>query len=181
MRNLIYSLTFALSLSMISCGGGSEESAPVLTLEELQTSIVTLEEELYQAKTKTKLNMSKAKELMTMYKGFIDNNPTHESLAEMTFKAGELSMGMEEYNQSIEYFERIVKNHSDYEKAPEATYLVAFIYDEYLKEKGKAADNYQRMIELYPNNRLSQDAKASIELLNMSDEDILKMLEQKNS
>ena len=44
MRNLIYSLTFALSLSMISCGGGSEESAPVLTLEELQTSIVTLEE-----------------------------------------------------------------------------------------------------------------------------------------
>ena len=63
---------------------------------------------------------------MTMYKGFIDNNPTHESLAEMTFKAGELSMGMEEYNQSIEYFERIVKNHSDYEKAPEATYLVAF-------------------------------------------------------
>ncbi len=181
MRFLQILTIVALTLIAVSCGNTPNEGEVASSPEDLQASIVSLEKELYQAKTKTKLNMALAKQLMALYKGFLENNPEHEDVAEMTFKAGELSMGMETYQESIAFFERIVKNHRDYEKAPEATYLVAFIYDEYLKEKGKASENYERMIQMFPQNRLSLDAKAWMELLNMSDEDILKMLEEKNS
>lgn len=173
MRNAI--IIFILAVAVLGCQEQKSE------LQLLTDKIETLEKELFAVKDKGEVNEAKAKELMTLYTGFLENNPTHERVAELTFKAGELSMGLEAYEQSIQFFDRIVKNHRDYDKAAEATYLVAFVYDEYLNEKGKASEMYSRMIELFPNHKLAADAQASMQLLNMSDEEILKMLEEKNS
>ena len=58
-------------------------------------------------------------------------------------------------------------------------FLVAFIYDTYLKQLDQAKTAYEKVIEKYPNHHLTRDAKLSIEHLGMSDEELIKMFEEK--
>jgi hypothetical protein len=49
-----------------------------------------------------------------------------------------------------------------------------------LGKKGEAKTRYEAMINAYPRHPLANDARALIKLLGMSEEEILKMLEEKN-
>ena len=65
--------------------------------------------------------------------------------------------------------------------APIALNLKAFTYDETLKEKIKAAQTYSELIQKYPNTKYAKDAEILLQLMNKSDEEIIKMLDEKSN
>ncbi len=172
-------LIIAGIMLLMSCEATETKKKEVLVPEqELRESIKDLEPKVFG--NDAKMNATVARQLQTLYVGFVNNNPTNDTAAEYLYRAGEILMGLKDYDESIATFERLVSNYPEFEKAPQAAYLKAFINDEHLYRKGKAKELYQEMIDKYPRHPLANDARASIKLLGMSEEEILKMLEEKN-
>lgn len=172
-------LIIAGILFLASCDAKeSKKKDPVVPEQELRQSIKELEPQVFG--DDAKMNTSIARQLQTLYIGFADNNPTNDTAAEYLYRAGEILMGLKDYEASIATFDRLVANYPEFEKAPQAAYLRAFINDEHLDRQGKAKELYEEMIDKYPRHPLANDARASIKLLGMSEEEILKMLEEKN-
>lgn len=166
-------------VSMLGCTESASEKPEALNDKNaLVLEIQNLEKSLFDAS----MNLQKAKagELVALYKGYATNNPQSDTAAMYLLKAAELQMGLEEYKAADISLERLLKNYPAFDRAPQAAYMRAFIYDEHLDQKGRAKELYEAMIEAYPRHPLSNDARASIRLLGMSEEEILKMLEEKN-
>jgi tetratricopeptide (TPR) repeat protein len=168
-----------------ACSGGENktvETEPVTekvaTKDELQLEITKMEQELTN-KMRTKFDDELAKRVVTFYRDYAQNNPKDSITPEYLFKAGEVSIGLKEYDQAAGFFERIYNNYPDYNKRVESLYLVGFVYDEHANNYGKAKEYYEKVVANHPDHGFADDAKASIETLGLSDEEIIKKFEAK--
>ena len=56
-----------------------------------------------------------------------------------------------------------------------------FIYETYLNDHAKAVSSYTKLIEKYPNHRLASDARASIDNLTMTEEELIEKFKKMNA
>lgn len=119
--------------------------------------------------------------LISCYKQFADRNPKHERAPEMLFLGADVATGLKQYTQAVVFYKDIYEHYKDYEKRPVALFLIAFTYDDKLKDLDQAAQFYQRCIDEYPGTRVAQDAAAAMDLLGLTDEEIIKRFEAKNA
>ena len=164
-------LLLLTTICVTACSGPSEK-------ETMLAKVNALEKELKES-TSMRIDLAKGKEMIAAYRTFADKF-TQDSLApEYLFKAGEIAMGIQDHDVALSYFQRINKHFRDFRKAPESLFLIGFIYDTYLDQQGKAKEIYEQVLEEYPEHHLADDAKASIQHLGMSDEDLIKMFKRK--
>ena len=172
-------LVLSLVLGMSSCGDGvNNEETPkdgkAVILEQIEKTKVQLEEASKSNKP------SYAEHLVTFYTDYANQYPQDSLAPEMLFSAGNVYIGLGKYDRAIAQFNRIDKHYKDYIKRPEAIYLAGFVADYHQSQKGEAKKYYERVIELYPNHIFAADARKAIEALSMSDEDLVKMFQEKN-
>lgn len=105
--------------------------------------------------------------------------PKDSLAADMLFKAGEVSMGIGQGNLAVKYFKIIVDDHKEFYKAPEALFLAGFCEENVNKDTADARRFYEFFINRYPDHKLAEDAKFSIQNMKMSDEDLIRMFEEK--
>ena len=115
----------------------------------------------------------------TFYSNYSGEKICGSITPEYLFKAGEVSIGLKEYDQAAGFFERIYNNYPDYNKRVESLYLVGFVYDEHANNYGKAKEYYEKVVANHPDHGFADDAKASIETLGLTDEEIIKKFEAK--
>lgn len=163
----------ALVLAIILLASCQEKKASQPAEEQTRATIEQLEEKLFEG-SKTKFNDAIAKQLIALYIGYADANPSDTLSPEYLFRAGELSVGVEEYDKGIGLFDKIYKGYPDYNKRVEALFMVAFTYDEHLKRKGQAADIYDKLIQKHPDHHFAEVSKQVLETLSMSEEELLK-------
>ena len=175
MNRIIVILLAAFAIS--AC---NETTQP--TKEEAKASIIeNIEQTKVQLNEAGKKNKpSHAERLVTLYTDYADQYPKDSLAPEMLFMAGNVCIGLEEFDRSISYFERIDEHYKTYLKHPEAIYLSGFVADYHQNKKGLAKNYYEKVIELYPDHVFAKDAKQAIMALSMSDEELLKMFEEKN-
>ena len=161
--------------SIISC---NETTEVKFTMKNLVDSINAKEAELKKLEVLTPGN-SFGFEAIKLYKQFADSFPNEKSAPDYLFKAANVSIGVRQYIQAINFLERIKTYFPGYEKSPESLFLMAFIYDNYLDQKGKARDVYQEVIDQYPGHKFASDAKEVIKTLEMTDEELIKMFQEK--
>jgi tetratricopeptide (TPR) repeat protein len=118
-------------------------------------------------------------QLVDFYLSYADLFSKDPLMADMIFKAGNQSVNLENFDDALAHYNRIDLDHVKYQKRPESIYLQGFIYDTYKNEFGKAKEKYERIIELYPNHILAEQAKQSIAHLGLSDEEIIRSFEKK--
>ncbi|MCB0481216.1 MAG: hypothetical protein KDC83_07270 [Flavobacteriales bacterium] len=171
-------MLIALAGILFSCGSNNSNDAEKLKKEAVE-GIEKLEAEL-KSSVELSPNLKKANKLIEMYVTFVNNNPNDDHCGEFIFKAGEVSMGTEQYKRAIGFFENVITNYPGYEKIVEAHYLVAFIYDYYLDQKGVAEDKYKLVIERFPRNDFANEARGAINNLYLSDEELIKKFEDLN-
>jgi hypothetical protein len=58
--------------------------------------------------------------------------------------------------------------------------LIAFIYENHLNKKGPAKEYYNKVINEYPEHVLASQAKQSIDILMLSDEELIKKFQENN-
>ena len=180
--------SFALLLGIVvACGSGENNETDQNTSiedtlsdkQKLIQKIGELEQLVYTGEN-GQLNPAYAQELLTLYKGFSDANPLEKETAEYLFKGGNVARGLGEFETAIAIFQRIRKNYPEYDRVMESLFLTAFIYENNLNQQGVAKGIYEEVIEEFPETRFAEDAKASIENMSLSEEELIKKFKAQN-
>ena len=137
-----------------------------------------LESQVFAQKTAI-VNMELANSLVKEYELFAESFKGDSLAPNYLFKAGEILMNIKSSEQAIMCFGKIVKEYPKYGKVGDCVFLQAFIYETQLNNIDQAKGFYEKFLKDYPNHQLADDAKASIDNLGKSLEDIVKGFEEK--
>lgn len=144
---------------------------------ELKAKVEGLEKEVANLET---LDMVKGNRLVEAYEEYANTFREDSITPYYLFKGADLSIGVRRYHDAIAFYERIYKYYPAFSKRADCVFMQAFVYDEHLNQKGKASDMYDLMVEKFPDHHLSDDAAALKQNLTLSDEELIKLFEEKN-
>lgn len=82
-------------------------------------------------------------------------------IADYNFLVGEYYYKKGSFNPAINRFEELLKNYPEYKKESEVLFYIGMSYKN-LGQKDKATEYLKRLIEKYPNNKLTLDAKKEL-------------------
>jgi len=153
------------------------------TNDERQAEIASMEKEISGAvKTeRTAVLDAKADRLIKRYRDYVGINPRDSMTSEYLFRAADLSVGMGQYDAAIAYIDWLHKDFPKFRKSVEMYLFKGFIYETYLNDHAKAVSSYTKLIEKYPNHRLASDARASIDNLTMTEEELIEKFKKMNA
>jgi len=138
--------------------------------------IKTLESELY-SPSATSFNKEPADKLLMMYDNFIKEFPNDTLTPVFLFKSANLAMNAANPQGAISRFDLLIRNYPSNPKAPVCLFFKGYIYENMLKDLGKAKEAYLLFIEKYPDHELIKDAKMSIQNLGKTPEQMIKEFE----
>ncbi len=176
-------------LSTIIYGCGNNQNEVVIEHAEptKDTIIDTFEERVAEIDRLSDLvfseksgNLTQAPELVAAYADFLKFHDLEIESIEYTFKAGEVSKAINRPHDAIRYFNLILDRYPEYEKAPMALFYKAMVMGDLLHEDEQAKATYQEFIDKYPDHSLTESAKASINQLGKSLEEIVAGFEKQN-
>lgn len=166
-------------LSLGACSQPSEKTPADLSRTELITTVEALHDSLVNP-TSLELSQNHANKLMTYCLTFVEKFPEDTLSAEMLYKASRCARGLQHFQQSIDIYNQIIANYSSYSKLPECYFFKAFVYDNDIKDKTNAEIAYKEVIAKFPEHRFAADAALLIEHLYLTDEELIKLFEEKN-
>lgn len=120
-------------------------------------------------------------ELVSNYCGYATNNPTDSLSPEYLFKALDVSLNLNNPQRTISIADRLRKEFPQYSKTPLAMFLKGFVYETQYGNTEAARKAYEEFIQIYPDSEFVGDAKASIENLGMTPEELIRKFEQQNA
>lgn len=175
MNRLTYVLGVGLLLIISACG----PSEKPLTPNELVLAKIDSLEAILFTESEHPSDPNAGMLLVRQYAQFYQNNPSDSLAIDMLFKAGEVSMGIGQGNLAVKYFRTVYEDHPNFKRAPEALFLCGFCEENVNVDTAQARFFYQKFVDDYPKHELAEDARFSIQNLGMSDEDLIKMFEEK--
>lgn len=183
--NRISLFSFLLILIFtVSCGEQEADSKQLKKkdkdLTEAEFISLVEEQEMVIDSISPKFVRAEAEEMMKRYLRFTNHFPDHSKSPEFVFKAANIAIGLNNVDKSIDLLHKVVDVYPDYKKAKEALYLLGFVYDYHANKKDKAEEIYNLVIEHYPHTDFANDAHERLKTLHMSDEDMIRMFEEKN-
>ncbi len=146
--------------------------------EKLSEQIKANEEKLFNDSTKM-LDAKVATSELEAYQKFVSTFPDDTASPNYLFKAADLAHGMRKAHDAVRIYKDFIFKYSTHAKAAASYFLLAFVYDNDLKQKDSAKIFYKEFLEKFPNHQLAPSAKASLDQIEMgiSDEDLVKMFE----
>lgn len=166
-------LLFAVILLISSCNSTSGEK---------EKTIANLEAELFDNDAIfTDEGKKKAMDLVQLYLSYAEKNPDDTLSPTYLFKAADITMNLGDPGKAIGIYNKIIYTYPDYPKLPECHFLVAYIYENFLQNYGKATELYEQFIQKYPDNEFADDAEMSIKNMGKSPEELIKEFEAQNS
>jgi len=124
------------------------------------------------------LNIEKAKELVNAYTDFAKKYPNDTNSVNFLFKAANISM-ISQPKLSVELFDQVIKDYPTFNKIAYCMFLKAFVYDDKLKNINKAREAYEVFLKKYPTNDFADDAKACLDNLGKTPEQLIHEFEAK--
>lgn len=192
MRKLIYLVLFGALLTACSnnADNNSNESSEQddnievvnpkdVPKEDRIARIRELEEELRSGGDQPDKKL--ARKLMGAYIDFGNFQREEPETPEFLFRGGDLARYIGRPKTAIELYTSVFNSFPEYERRVEALNWIAFIYDYDLKDKEKAEHTYAQIIELFPDHKLADDARARLETIDLSDEELIELFKQKNA
>ena len=119
--------------------------------------------------------------LMQAYVSYATRFNNRENADEYLFKAGEIAMGEKLTVEAIRNLTRLYDEHPRYEKRANGLFLLGFVQENYAMNLDEAKRIYELFLVEFPNHEMADDAKASIENLGKSPEEIIREFERKDS
>lgn len=118
--------------------------------------------------------------LKERYDAFVAKYPEHEVAPMYLDQAANIARKDKDYPAVLDYYQRIVKDYPDYENIVQVKFLIAFVYDTELNDKEKARSHYQAVASEHPEHNFGKNAKARLENLHMSDQELMEHFQEKN-
>ena len=158
-----------MALVFVSCGQGEKAAQENIDQLNRQLSDSPLEEQ-----------KELANQLLETYRTFETDFPKSELNAEYLFRRAELNKGLGEAQLAVQNLRRLNKEYPKHDKSGTALFLIAFTFHDDLQNSDSAAFYFEKFIEEYPEHQLKDDAQAYLQLINLSDEELLQFIQEKN-
>ena len=159
-------LILSLALMMASCG-------QKMTVEEINK----LESQVFGVgASPEKENVVK---LVDAYVLYAKQNPDDSRSPEYLFKALDVAVGrnVEDTQKAIDVADIMIEKYPDFEMTPMAMFLKGFVYENIIGDLQSAETVYRQFIDKYPDNPMVEDAKATIENIGLSPEELIRKFE----
>ena len=173
-------LTLFLVAIMTSCGNNETkvEKTPEVLKEEARKAIEKERDRLLNASGP--LDPILADNMINLYMDFVKNNPGDPEAQEYLFQAGSICMSKGDYKRSLRLFENSIHNYPDGPRSPDSYFMSGFVNQNYLNRLGAAEEAYKKVIEYYPRHELALQARATLETINLTDEELIERFEKIN-
>ena len=126
------------------------------------------------------LNRTLAEQQLKAYETFMEKFPEDQRNEEFLYKAAELAGTMGKTAVALDYYHSFYEKYPKSVKAPYALFLQGFIYEEQLKNIDRARELYTAFLASYPDHELAKSARFSLDNLGKSEEEVIRMFEEKN-
>lgn len=179
-------LVFLAGIALPSCGNqedsevessakaAKEASRDMISKIDSLEKIVYVDTFDYQTKSTS--------ELLRSYDEYTKKFPgDKKKTPEYYYKAAALCRAAKLPVKAIKYYDRILSDYPEFERAPEVAFLSAFTYDEDLNEKERAKEAYQEVIEKFPDDKWAEQATERLKTIDMSDEELIQSFMKKDS
>jgi TolA-binding protein len=145
------------------------------------TTINANEKELFANASSSPISNAKAQETIALYEKFASTFPKDSLAPKYLMKAADICSNTNQAAKSVELCRKIVEQYPNFKDVPTALFLMAFVTENKLQNIPRAKELYQEFIQKYPNHPMAKDAKASIENLGLSDEELMAKFQKMNS
>lgn len=124
----------------------------------------------------------KVTEAINSYEQIFEKHPDSPLAPKALFEIGKLYQSrsvknlntVASLNKAIEYYGKIFNEYPNNEEAPKALFMKGFIQSNELEDYPAAKSSFNMFIQKYPNNEMIPSAKAELENMGKSPEEILK-------
>jgi tetratricopeptide (TPR) repeat protein len=100
---------------------------------------------------------------------------------EYLYKSAAMSRGMGQPMAAIKTYDLILRKFKNFERAPEVQFLIAFTYDEDLKEKALAKDSYRDVMDKFPGDLWAIQAEQRLQTIDMTDGELIEFFMKKQT
>ncbi len=171
--------TLLLVLSLMLFAACSTDKFDSMSDTEAIALIESQEESLFDAMGQHSDSVSRS--VLGLYDKFAAKFPAHELTPEYLSRAGNISRSLKDYDMAISKYQTIVDKYPDFEKVTEAHFLIAFIYDNDLKQKEKAKAVYQKIADTRGDHVFAKQAKERLETIHLSDKELIERFKRQNA
>lgn len=164
---------------LTSCGDGVEEkkSSGLITDTEkhrmMQAEIDSLEQIVYA--DDFEFDKEQVVALRNTYDEFASRFSGDETKSpEYLYKSAALSRAVGKPTEAIKTYQHILTKFKGFERNPEVQFLIAFTYDEDIRERSLAKESYREVIEKFPGDHWAIQAERRLETIDMTDEEMIR-------
>jgi outer membrane protein assembly factor BamD (BamD/ComL family) len=168
--NRILTIVFTLVISIAQIGCKSSK-------DKLFEEITQMESTLY-SDTVMVPDPAAGHRMIGLYIQYVDQFPQDTISPSYLFKAGDLAGKMDETQQSLDLFERMVTEYPEHRNTPFAVFLQGFICENQAGDPAKARPYYEKFLQKYPDHPIAADVAFSLENLGKSPEELIRQFEQ---
>lgn len=174
-----YLFILFVSLLFAACNGVSEEEKMVQQeKDELAAKIDSLENVLFGPEAN--VDKEAAAQLLQAYIKFTDTYPADDRTPDYLYKGAGIARGVGVHSRALKMYQRILDDYPEFGKQAETHFLIAFTYDNDLKEIDLAKDAYQDVINKFPEHEFADQAKERLKTIDLSDEELIELFMKKN-
>ncbi len=116
-------------------------------------------EELFAAGEAAAADPATADQAVAHFTAFLERFSQASQAPEALRKLASLSQQQGKMQEAIGYYERVLAEYPDSGHGDEAQFMIAFIYEEYIRDLEEARRAYRRVIENYPDSELAISAR----------------------
>lgn len=168
MKNTLKIMAVALlAFAMFACG----ETEKKLTVDDVKAAEKTLMNENWS------MNMEVAPQVAETYCKFVEQSPDDPTAPTWLFHAMEINVNLRNTDKSVELCNQLLDKYPESKWSPKSLILLgSYVYEDQLNDTAAAHRAYQRLIDEYPNDSLSRDAKVLIQCLGLTNEEKLSVI-----
>ena len=116
--------------------------------------------------------------LLDVYGAFVQTYPQDTMAPEYLFRSAGLAKALAQPEQSVKFYDRIIRDYPSWRRIASTYYMKAFTIDDGLNEKGRAKQAYEDVISRFPDHPFAKDARVMIENLQYTDEELIERFEK---
>ena len=116
-------------------------------------------EELFAAGEAAAADPATADQAVAHFTAFLERFGQSPRAPEALRKLAGLAQQQGKMQEAIGYYERVLAEYPASEHGDEAQFMIAFIYEEHIRDLAQARRAYQRVIENYPDSELAISAR----------------------
>lgn len=148
-------------------------------IDDLDAYVLKQGEKIFENPDQFGLNKIYAQNYVDVCEAYALGNPTSPTAPVNLYKAAEIARSLRTFPKTLSLYDWIGEKYPDYDKAPTTLFLKGFIIENELKNTDLAKEIYTEFLNKYPNHDLADDVKFLVENIGKSNEEILKIIENK--